>query len=268
MIGINLPLAPINKCIYCGSTEKLTDEHIIPYGLKGTWVLPKSSCLECNKITSKFERIVLQDELGAVRYKGDFPSRHRSGSHRHLNIQYEKNGSINDVQVEKEDYVTILSLPEYSRPGYFRKENKSSVQISAMNPVIIGDLWRITQKLSTKTIRVTTKMKGTSFERMLLKIGYSAAIAEFGMNIFSKIFVLPSIMGEKNDVGLWVGSIDNSYIGKQFESEHIIEFFTFQSNVRGFPETVLKAHIHLFVKIAPVSYLVLVGTIANENLLK
>ena len=29
----------IGKCVYCGSTESLTDEHVVPRGLKGPWAL-------------------------------------------------------------------------------------------------------------------------------------------------------------------------------------------------------------------------------------
>lgn len=38
---------PVNVCIYCGGTGALSDEHIIPFGLGGRWVLPKASCAEC-----------------------------------------------------------------------------------------------------------------------------------------------------------------------------------------------------------------------------
>jgi len=37
-------LRRIGKCIYCGSTEALSDEHIIPLGLNGAWILEQASC--------------------------------------------------------------------------------------------------------------------------------------------------------------------------------------------------------------------------------
>ena len=43
---------PVGRCIYCGSTDTLTDEHIIPLALNGTGLLPKSSCVACAKITN------------------------------------------------------------------------------------------------------------------------------------------------------------------------------------------------------------------------
>ena len=35
---------PVGHCIYCGATEDLGKEHILPFGLSGSAILPKSSC--------------------------------------------------------------------------------------------------------------------------------------------------------------------------------------------------------------------------------
>jgi hypothetical protein len=43
--------SPVGYCIYCQATDELTNEHILPFGLSGTAVLPKSSCKACAKIT-------------------------------------------------------------------------------------------------------------------------------------------------------------------------------------------------------------------------
>src|SRR6266508_6142095 len=52
-----------DACIYCGAREDLRDEHVIPYGLEGEYVLRQASCRECEKLTSRFERAVLRDLL-------------------------------------------------------------------------------------------------------------------------------------------------------------------------------------------------------------
>ena len=36
--------AALGRRLYCGADGTLSDEHIIPLGLGGRWVLPKSSC--------------------------------------------------------------------------------------------------------------------------------------------------------------------------------------------------------------------------------
>src|SRR6266498_321432 len=50
-----------DACIYCGAQSGLQDEHIIPFGLGGSFVLRKGSCSKCAVRTSQFERAVLRD---------------------------------------------------------------------------------------------------------------------------------------------------------------------------------------------------------------
>lgn len=66
---------PEGRCIYCGSTDALTDEHIIPLALNGTGTLPKSSCVVCAKITGAFEQRVLRGALWPLRVATQMKSR-------------------------------------------------------------------------------------------------------------------------------------------------------------------------------------------------
>lgn len=69
---------PVGYCIYCGKKAgKLTREHIIPFGLGGTWVLPKASCQMCATITSNVERFCLRPMLGQFRIHMKLPTRRR-----------------------------------------------------------------------------------------------------------------------------------------------------------------------------------------------
>ena len=77
----------VNECIYCGSKSNLTDEHIIPYSLKGWVVLPKSSCTDCARITSMIES--LAKELRPVRRAINAGSRHKTDHPAKCNISLE-----------------------------------------------------------------------------------------------------------------------------------------------------------------------------------
>jgi HNH endonuclease len=53
---------PVGRCIYCGSTDQLSNEHIIPYALGGYHsVLPESSCEACRRETGSFEAKCTKD---------------------------------------------------------------------------------------------------------------------------------------------------------------------------------------------------------------
>ncbi len=67
------------RCIYCLSADKkLTDEHVVPYGLGGDAVIfRKASCEECAREINRYESVVLQKALGRQRLQLDTPTRNR-----------------------------------------------------------------------------------------------------------------------------------------------------------------------------------------------
>lgn len=67
--------APLQRCAYCDATDNLSDEHIIPFGLGGALVLPKSSCEKHRKATSKVGDFVLRRYLCPLRSHLGLPSR-------------------------------------------------------------------------------------------------------------------------------------------------------------------------------------------------
>jgi hypothetical protein len=65
-----------NRCIYCGATDvELRREHVIPFGLGGNIIFPRSSCKECERITGAFEQFCLRSMMGNFRVRYDFPTR-------------------------------------------------------------------------------------------------------------------------------------------------------------------------------------------------
>lgn len=83
---------PVWKCIYCGDTKSsLGKEHIIPLCLYGTIVLPRSSCKECEKITSKIEREAAEKLFHSIRLIHNFPSRNPTGRSNVLPPRYRTN---------------------------------------------------------------------------------------------------------------------------------------------------------------------------------
>jgi len=62
------------------------------------------------------------------------------------------------------------------------------------------------------TYTVTFKSSKGSFDfaRLLAKIAYGFAVANFGSGIIRDAYVLPSILGQTDDVGKWVGCAGES----------------------------------------------------------
>src|SRR5438045_2287022 len=109
-------LRTLDKCIYCGSTEKLTDEHIIPFGLGGPWVLADASCPECCKITSRFELNVLRNFWDPARAALGMPTR-RKHRNRKFRIILERN-NVTETEIDPAQFGVPLMFPHFEAPAY------------------------------------------------------------------------------------------------------------------------------------------------------
>src|SRR5258705_1417179 len=99
-IAINKVRKFVGKCIYCGSTQNLHDEHCIPESLQGFHVLDKGSCGDCGRITTKFERAYARDSILAARTALNMRSK-RSKSKRPTEVQMliNRNEQMQEVNV-------------------------------------------------------------------------------------------------------------------------------------------------------------------------
>src|SRR5258705_1677768 len=68
---------PIHRCIYCPNdgSDGLGDEHIIPFALNGTQILPQASCHECERITSYLDGFIARSVFWHVRTSAGMQSR-------------------------------------------------------------------------------------------------------------------------------------------------------------------------------------------------
>ena len=105
-------------CIYCGATGKLTDEHIIPYGLGGRWVLPDAACARCARITGIFERTCLRTMFGPLRMHFDLPTRRPKARPRTmpLKVKITSDDDWSFINVEREAYPFLVLFPHYELP--------------------------------------------------------------------------------------------------------------------------------------------------------
>jgi hypothetical protein len=75
--------------------------------------------------------------------------------------------------------------------------------------VLIGYHYKVLEEMAkergVEKFNIEQKWQGLSFERMLLKIAYGFSVAYYGIASFDEVFILPAILGKKEDVGMWLG---------------------------------------------------------------
>lgn len=257
------------ECIYCGSREKLSEEHIIPYALGGKLVLEDSSCATCARETSKFELTCMRTMYGPLRLLYDMPTRRPKKRPKKLplKVKYTPDQKEWDIAlVEQERYPFIVTFPQFEAPGIIagKKIHESGgpatrkLWIRGACPYSSFDqlLPEILKDLNACEAFPESKADVPAFCRLLCKIAHSYAYAELGNNLD---WYLPSMIkdGALDNCMHFIGSVNNSEpAGDDLHNLDIVQF--------GNSKAVL-VRVRLLSKLGTPSYFVAVGEYKQAN---
>ena len=249
----------VGRCIYCGSTDDLTDEHIIPYGLGSTWVLRKASCRKCATITGRFEGEVLRPMLGELRAALGMKTRRRSERPTTSRLLLETNGLLQAVSMPVKDCVQVLPLPVFPPPGYSEGrslDEKLRVQQIELNTVRASKSKALGKDRGADAIRRPFSCRSFAFAQLICKIAHAAAVDLCGLDSFGQFYLLQTLLEADDHVGFFVGS--GRLASQPATGDHSVGVY---SNEGGF----VVAQVDLFLPIAGTSYLALVGRLRKPK---
>jgi len=236
----------------------LTDEHIVPHGLAGPWQLLSASCGECTKITQGFERDVVREFFILVRTKLGLPTYHPKNRPTTFAFRVEIGGKEKVLEVPASDCPTLFMMPQLEKPGYISK-NPQGKGISVTGMSLHGSgLGELKTKYNIEGLSFTANLR-TSFARVLAKIAYGMTVFQYGLDMTEEDYVLPCILGKKDDVGQWVGCEDPHKSPDLLPRErflHRIDLLIKKSEV--------GARIRLFANYQTPEYLVIVGRLKGH----
>lgn len=208
---------PVRKCIYCGSEECLSDEHIVPFALNGTMILPKSSCRTCAKITSKFEQAVTDAKFGTetmygiMRNKRDYKTRHRNRRPSHLPMSYStSDGAIKTIDFKIADYPNTYFVAYLPPPGIL-----TGAALCDKNPEIrlelMGDPKEIAHAISligsdNIALMLVNIFPYGDFYRLLAKVAHGYLVANYGQEGYIP-FLPDLILGRSPYLAHYVGGL-------------------------------------------------------------
>lgn len=200
----------IGRCIYCGSTEDLTDEHIIPFGLQGQWVLENASCKACAKITSAFEHDILRNAWLSARAAIGIKTRHKKKRPGKFPLVLEKaDGSTEERLVIPQEHLSALPFLVFPLPTSLGGPNttKGINWNWDMHAITFGAQYDALRRDHPDALRIGSKVdfEPVNFAKMIGKIGYGMAVASFGLERVCNSQVISAILGKTDDIGRWVG---------------------------------------------------------------
>jgi len=211
----NYPL--VGSCIYCGATEDLEREHIVPHGLypggaQGAAVLRKASCREHAKITSQFEQEVLRSMFGLVRVQTGMKSRSKHAkAPSSVSVTLTGKDGEQHVDLARDGAPVLVTFPIFAPPGFLSPGSYAGgLTVTGAATYSFGrDPQEVARDQAADGIRVTqSPFKPAALARMVGKIAYCHAWAEGALDRIEgkEAAVLPAIRGERDDIGRWVGT--------------------------------------------------------------
>ena len=257
---------PIQRCIYCGTTEgPLGDEHILPLSFGGNLVLPRSSCRECEKtINSQIEGPILQSEWGDFRIRHSFPTRNKKGR-RSTTELHKQDGSKMRVPIHQ--YSTPVLLYNFGDArilsGSPVRENDFTVSVLASHK----DEVAMQTKLGEWDRSHSFSIMPYRFARWIGKIGYSYAVAELGHKLFLPI-VTDVILGKSEDVFFVVGGSESLYKEDLSGTVEVNTSFRIEVRMKQYGMNLvglLIVHVQLLEPLAIPSYHAVVGIVDFNN---
>ncbi|WP_075286328.1 hypothetical protein [Xanthomonas campestris] len=165
------------SCIYCGSYDQLSSEHIVPYAWGGTVQVHNGSCEVCRLITSGFENYALNDgAMAHVRKSTGLPSRsnHRSVKGAIEMAMKDRDGQAVVIEAGA-DTPAILGFPLFVRPGLLSGDGaRTTLDLEGMAAVAFGaDLSTFIEGNSAAgAVQRESTKHVMAFARTIAKIAY------------------------------------------------------------------------------------------------
>lgn len=211
----------VESCVYCGSLEELTDEHVIPLGLGGKIILPNSSCSECSTITSVFELTCLRKMYGPLRQLYSLPSRRKKLQPKKipLKVKFTPTDEWQYIPIEQSEYPFLITFPYFKMPELISNAMPSGRKGAKTDRLWIrgasayenfkGHLQRVTEQLKVHSIMPESTAYMEEFCQLLAKIGHSYAIGKLGNNKFKYLLTNIILNREFSKCPDVIGSLEN-----------------------------------------------------------
>lgn len=267
-IAENRTVKFVGKCVYCGSTENLHDEHCIPESLNGVHVLEKGSCGNCGTITSRFEGSYARDSMLPVRTAWNMKSK-RSKKKRPTKfpMKFIQEGREQIIDVPIEDHHSLIPLVDIGPPGKYRNGPHASglryreYRINNFRIRPEEHAHQVLEKYGADELSVDFQINVPGFLRMIAKIAYCTMVFRYGLNNIGEAYVVPAILGISDDIWEWVGSDGTQtfyHQSKNMKTDHLVtNWFTEDGE--------LQSGVKLFKKSLTPEYTVIVGRLKEQT---
>jgi hypothetical protein len=211
----------IGRCVYCGDTSDLSDEHIIPLGLGGEWQLLKASCRRHRDLTSAFETQVLHRDLLALRTTLGLRTRRPRKRPTQLPLTLHSLQGETHVTLPVTAHPGGAAFPTFPPPscladGGSTENSKPGWVVRSHFPSLVA-----LSKSYGATHYNETAVDRLAFARLLGKIAYCFAAGCLHPDSLFDSCLLPLIEGSNSDFSPWIGGSSGAPVHTAPEGHHV-----------------------------------------------
>lgn len=253
------------SCIYCGSTKQLSNEHIVAYSIGGNWLLPKSSCPGCSRITGAFEGEFSRTILGPLRMLYEMPTRRPKDRPKHLPLKVKYPASVDweVAQVDRSICPFLITLPLYPLPdavtGIEGEGNRNAATASFW--IRGGGFWDdkdahlqwLCNMLGAVEVMPIGTVNTEPFCLTLAKVAHSFASAELGIDAFEPFLCDMIRNRDLSNRALFIGGGE----GNELPSAELHEV-GFDDSI-GVDPNIIVVRVRLFAILGTPTYHIAVG---------
>lgn len=203
----------VGLCIYCESSNELTDEHVLPYALGGKLVLPKASCTSCAAVTGKLEQKLLRGHWWPYRKKLGLQTRNPDASKELRSVKINRaDGSVIQAMMPLESFVAaivfkldkpaILSGNRASGEPYAKEAFLKLLGVMPTEAVVDGNRFGLA---SHDKVEFPVNFDCGDLTRFLAKVAHGYAISKVGIASFQQFFLREFILGRTDGIQTFVG---------------------------------------------------------------
>ena len=245
------------KCIFCGTTEDLTDEHIVPEALTGVGqlVIELGSCRQCNNYANEnYEQAALNADFAPVRHMLDLRRKRRGKKTKPRRLPLVSyTASIDEVgnagfdqELPVENYPPLYQFVVHEPAGKLVGIDRSN----GATQIRVGFLHLGLKRTTPNQVTTRLPMIMGGPEMVVAKMAYCYAVAEKGLDVYDARELVDLLMGRRHDVF--------NFVGSPVEDEHLamLRLHKFYFRMRGNLNTVI---VHLFASFGGPKHEVVIG---------
>jgi hypothetical protein len=203
----------VAECIYCQSRENLSDEHVLPYGLGGTLVLSRASCLDCASKTGKLEQRLLRGHWWPYRKKLSLQTRNPTAQAAEIKVSILKtDGPILTGHMPLDSNVAAMVF-YFDPPSILLNVISDDIPFAKSVNVKMLGLPPSEAKVDGKRyllspfdrVEFPVNFHAPDLARFLAKVAHGYAISKLGLAGFSTLFLPKYILGLERGLLTYVG---------------------------------------------------------------